>query len=385
MYRQIPWKLALTCVLLAAASSAVRAQEGAGVKWRTDYNTARKESEAKNLPVFIDFVRPACAPCERMERETFRDPRIVSMLNGKFIPLKINGFENTVLASGLGVSAYPTLVLAGPDGRIVQNLIGFQDADALNDHLQRLVASVTPADAVKRDFDAAVKWESAGEYARAIIALRAILDDGKGGVLQKSAQDLLKKVEKRAEERFAQAQALHEKGQTAEALETFSELVRTFPGLAVSREASDQITKLSTANEGAKVAQRSKRVRELLVQAQDFYKTKDYIPCLDRCEIILANYGDLPEGQQAFALASEIKNNREWLQSAADVMTDRLGGMWLALADSCLKQGDLPKAQFYLQNVVRAFPGTRLSESAQIRLTQLKGTTPGPKTETARP
>jgi len=127
-------------------------------------------------------------------------------------------------------------------------------------------------------------------------------------------------------------------------------------------------------------------VRELLAQAQDFYKSKDYIPCLDRCEIILANYGDLPEGQQAFALASEIKNNPEWLQAAADVMTDRLGGMYLALADSYLKRGDTQKSQFYLQRVIQAFPGSRMAESAQLRLTQMRPPMPANKgLDSARP
>src|SRR5262249_59770315 len=109
----------------------------------------------------------------------------------------------------------------------------------------------------------------------------------------------------------------------------------------------------------------------------EFYKSKDYIPCLDRCEIILANYGDLPEGQQAFALAVEIKNNPQWLQAAADVMTDRLGGMWLALADTYLKRGEVQKAEFYLKRVVQTMPGSRLPGAAPIRLTRLQGTSPG--------
>ena len=49
-------KLILACTLLAAASPAVLAQDA--IKWRTNYNDARKEAETKNLPLFIDFVRP---------------------------------------------------------------------------------------------------------------------------------------------------------------------------------------------------------------------------------------------------------------------------------------------------------------------------------------
>ncbi len=379
-------KPALAWFLLLSAVSGLHAQEGPAVKWRTDYNAARKESEVRGVPVFIEFVRPACFPCERMEQTTFRDARIVAALNDKFIPLRINGLEEAGLASRLQISLYPTMVLAGADGRINQTLVGYQDADALNETLQRLLATLTPTESMLRDYQNAMKWESTGDYPRALTALRSILDDGKGAALQKNAQDLLAKIEKIAVDRLAIAKNLHDKGQSTEALDTLTDLMRVFPGTPATKEAADQLTRIARANEGAKVAHRTKRVRELLTQAQDFYKSKDYIPCLDRCEIILAQYGDLPEGQQAFALASEIKNNPEWLQGAADVMTDRLGGVYLALADSYLKRGDTQKSQFYLQRVIQAFPGSRMAESAQLRLTQMRPPMPANKgLDSARP
>jgi thioredoxin-like negative regulator of GroEL len=370
------WKLMLACSLLAVAASAAQAQE-AGVKWRTDYHAARKEAEAKKLPLLIDFWRPACPPCEKMEHYTFRDPRILSALNEKFIPLKINGLEDTQLAGHLQINAFPTIVLASPDGRIAGDpLVGFKEADVLHDHLQRLITSLTPSDTMKRDYDNALKWEAGGEYTRAIAALRDILDGEKGRPLQKNAQELLQKIEKRAQMQLARAKELQGNGQTAEALEILTDTLRQYPGLQASKNASDMIGKLVQENAQLKIAQRNKRALELLTQARDFYNSKDYIPCLDRCEILLANYGDLPEGQQAFALAAEIKNNPEWLQNAADVMTDRLGGLYLALADSYLKRGEVRRAEFYLKRVVQAFPGSRLAESAQIRLNQLQATTP---------
>lgn len=376
----------LACALLVTSATPSFAQDG-GVKWRTDYNAARKESEAKNLPVLIDFTRPGCLPCERMDQSTFRDPRVVATLNERYVPLKLNGLEEPILTSRLGISLYPTLVLAAPDGRIVQTLQGFQDADSLQEQLQRLIAAQTPSENSKRDYDNAVKWESSGDYARAITALRNVFDDGKGASLQKDAGELMKKIERRAEERLAAAKLMQERGQHTEALEALTDLMRVYPGLNASKEAADHVARIAQVNEGAKLAQRTKRVRELLSQANEFYKSKDYIPCLDRCEIILANYGDLPEGQQAFALASEIKNNPEWLQAAADVMTDRLGGIYLALADSYLKRGDSQRATYYLQRVVQAFPGSRLAESAQIRLTQIRGAQPKTNgvVESARP
>ena len=104
--------------------------------------------------------------------------------------------------------------------------------------------------------------------------------------------------------------------------------------------------------------ERGKRARELLGQAKDFYKNREYIPCLDRCEWLVGSYGDLAEGVEASQIVNEIKNNPEWLQSAADIMSDRLGGIYLALADSLLKKNQPQQAEACLQRVIQAFPGS---------------------------
>jgi Thioredoxin-like len=370
------WTLIL-CGCLLAATPVVRAQEP-GIKWRTDYTAARKESETKNLPLFIDFIRPNCPPCLKMEQYTFSDPRVIKTLNERYIPLRINGVEETQLASHLRITLFPTIVLASPEGRIVSDppLIGFQEPEVLHERLQRVLATLYPNDAAKGELENAAKWEASGEYARAITVLRNILDDQKAISLHRNAQDLLQKIEKRGDEHLMRAKEMNARGQTLEALESLTDVRRQFLGVKASKDAGEMIATLIQGNSQLKLEQRSKRVRELLAQAQDFYKTRDYIPCLDRCEIIISTYGDLPEGQQAFMLSSEIKNNPEWLQAAADVMTDRLGGIYLALADSYLKRGDTTRARFYLERVVQAFPGSRMAESAQIRLSQLQPAAP---------
>jgi thioredoxin-like negative regulator of GroEL len=370
------------CGLCAVAASVSHAQDAASIKWRTDYSSARKESEAKNAPMLIYFTRPACVYCDKMEANTYRDPRIISTFNEKLIVLKINGQEQPLWAAKLNVSAYPTLILARPDGEY-ETMVGYQDADLLHEKIQRVLATVAPSEHMQRDYENALKYEAAGKFDRAIAVLKDITEDGQARPIQMNARELLAKLEKRAEENLAKAKDLQDKGKNAEALETLTDTLRQFPGLKASMVASEMITKLVHANGQLRVDQRNKRAADLLTQAQGFYETKDFIPCLDRCEILLSDFGDLPEGQKAFKLVSEIKNNRAWLQNAADVMTDRLGGLYLVLADSYLKSGETARAQDYLRRVVTAFPGSRLAESAQIRLTQLQGTTPTP--QTARP
>src|SRR5262249_27437929 len=150
-------------------------------------------------------------------------------------------------------------------------------------------------------------------------------------------------------------------GRQGEAIEALGETIRIFGGLQVARNAGDMLTRI-VQNPEIRTQQRGKRAAELLAQAREFYKNKEFVPCLDRCEVLVANFGDLPEGQEGAILVSEIRSNPDWLQSAADAMSDRLCVVYLALADSLLKKGQPQRAEYYLQRVIQAFPGSRQAE-----------------------
>ena len=199
------------------------------------------------------------------------------------------------------------------------------------------------------------------------------MNDGKGPAVQASAEKLMQELEKKGMERLARAKELQDKGKTSEAIEALTDTMQTFDGLQAARDASVMKNHIAQSPE-LRVQQRTKRARELLVQLRDFYKNREFIPALDRCEVLAGSYGDLSEGQEASQIATEIKNNPEWLQGAADTMSDRLGGLYLALADALLKKAQPQQAEAYLQRVIQAFPGSRQAESAAIRLSQLQGT-----------
>jgi hypothetical protein len=225
---------------------------------------------------------------------------------------------------------------------------------------------------MQRDYQAAAKANAASDYPRAVALLKAILEDGKGRPVQQKSAQLLKTLEEQAAGRLAHARQLNDRGQTAEAMETLTEMVRVFAGTQAANEAGQLLTSLAN-NAELRNQQRSTRARELLAQARQDYRTQQYLCCLDRCEVLGAGYGDLPEGAEAQQLADEIKNNPEWMQRACDNLTDRLSGLYLSLADTWIRKGQAQQAQLCLERVVQAFPGSRQAEAAQIRLSQLQG------------
>lgn len=369
--------LLLGCIFAAPLTWMAAGQEATApksIEWRTDYNQALIESEKRGLPIVIDFTMTPCFYCDKLEATTFRDPRIIKLMNQNFVPLKIHKERDGKLTNDMRISGFPTLVIAGPGRKILKMQEGYLDADSFHEMLQNHVVqvAVSPPDWMKQQYDQAYKAYQEGQFARAHGLLKNILEDSKNKALHAPAQKLLGEIEGKANERLVQAKSLADAGKSVEAIQTLTETLVTFPGSSAAKDAGAMLTKLTQHHE-ERSKHRHRRAGELISQAREYYKSKEIVPCLDRCETLLASYGDLPEGLEASQLIQEIKANSEWLQLAADTLTDRLAGVWLAQADNMIKRARPRDAEAFLRRVILAFPGTRYAESAQIRIGQLQG------------
>jgi hypothetical protein len=186
------------------------------------------------------------------------------------------------------------------------------------------------------------------------------------------ATQLLQDLEQQAAGRLARARQLADKGQTTEAIDTVTELVRVFAGTQAATEGGQMLTTLASKPE-IKDGQRTRRARELLAEAREDYRTQQYLLCLHRCEVLARTFGDLPEGVEAAQLSAEIKNNPDRLRQAADMAGEQLGSLYLSLAETCLKKGQPQQAALWLERVVQTLPNTRQADAAQMRLAQIQG------------
>jgi len=358
-------------LLVLSATGSLHAQE---VKWRGEYNAARKEAEEKSKPLLIDFGTEHCFWCKRLDMTTFHDPTVASLLNEKFVPLKVDAEKELQLSQTLHITSYPTIVLAAPDGKILGSIVGFKEPAEFSDILQRALGSLTTPDWMTRDYQEAAKAVSTSDFARAIALSKGILEDGKDRPVQTKARQVLRDIETQASGRLARAKQLNDKGQTAEAMDALTELVKVYAGSQAATEAGQMFTALASKPD-VRGQTRGRRARELLTQAKEDYKSQQYLCCLDRCELLAASFGDMPEGNEAAQLSTEIKNNPEWMKVACDNLADRLGLLYLSLAETWLKKGQPQQAVVYLEKVTQTFPGTRQAEAAQIRLSYIKGQT----------
>jgi len=341
------------------------------IQFRTDYNETRKEADKRSLPVIIFCTTDSCSWCLRLQRETFSDPAVAKAMNEKFVPLKIHARQEPRLIELLRIRAFPTVILAAPDGKILMTVEGYQDAAVFHDNLQRVLAAVSNPEWMQRDYQMAAKAIADRDYAKGVALLKAILEDGKSRPVQVSSANLLKQVEQQAAAELSQAKQMVDLGRTTEASAVLAKLVKDYAGTQAAPEAAGMLTSLAKTPE-MRGAQRGVRARELLAQAKEDFRAEQWLCCLDRCDLLVQSYGDLQEGGEALQLASAIRSNPEWMQKACEGMSARLGEMYLGLAESWLQKGQPQQAMLCLERVVRTFPGTRHAEAAQYRLAHLQ-------------
>lgn len=108
-----------TAVLLAWASVAK-----ADVGWRASFEAAKAEAASSHKPLFVEFTVPGCVACARLERETYPDASVTSLLGG-FVPVKIDFTADEKLAAQYEVSSSPDLFVMTADGVVLNRVSRF--------------------------------------------------------------------------------------------------------------------------------------------------------------------------------------------------------------------------------------------------------------------
>jgi thioredoxin-related protein len=362
----------LACCAACCLYSSALAQDPE-VQWRSDYSKARQEAVEKGRLIVIDVGTENCFYCKQLDLRTFRDPAVVRLLNERCVPLKIDANQQARLAADLRADTFPTLVFATAEGKILGTQVGFVEAPAFQDLVMRaLTATTSTPDWMPRDFEDAGKAVAKGDYARAVVLVQNILEDGKDRPVQAKARKLLQDIEDQAASRCSRARELIEQGKVGDAVEIVVETLRVFAGTRAAKEGSQMLVTLA-GRSGGGGGSRAQAARDLLHQAREDCARKDYLRCLDRCETLAASYADLPEASDAAKLAAEIKSNPDSTRQVCEQMGERMSVLYLTLAESWLKKGQPQQAVFYLERVVQGFPNSRHAELAQVRLAQIQG------------
>jgi thioredoxin-like negative regulator of GroEL len=360
--------------LITAAAISLPTSAPAGepvVVWRTDYNSARKEATEKGLPLLIVIGSENCFYCKKLEGGPLRDNTITGQLASNFIALKIDATKEPNLAKALKVQLYPTVVVAGSDGKIYAFIEGYIEADRLCEHMKRAITTATTTDWAARDFEQATKALAAGEYPRAVSLLKGITREAAEKPVGVKAQQIIDEVERLAAARLARAKEYEQKGLANEALDTLADAVKTYAGTQAAADAATLMTGLAAKPE-TQAKLRARAARELLAMAKDDFKSDKFYDCLQKCEQLNFAYADLPEGKEGATLATEIQSNPERLSIACDQMNQRTAAMYITLAEAWAKKGQVAEAIACYEKVSKLCPNTRQGDIAVAQVMKLR-------------
>jgi len=102
---------------------------------------ALAQAQKERKPVVLDFFAEWCAPCQRMEKTTFKDERVKALL-GRCVFLRIDTDEQPEISRRMNVEGLPDIRLVTPDGKVVKQLRSYQDAESFAEELGRFLQSL---------------------------------------------------------------------------------------------------------------------------------------------------------------------------------------------------------------------------------------------------
>ena len=139
------------CFLLLATLTAFSKENPVGVKWEP-YDQALKNAVVDKKMVFTYLSANWCTSCRGMDKNVFKDPFIVNILNTKFHPVKLDvNSEEEIVCDGRiktvercffdiwKLNGVPSFVLIAPKGLTILTLTQSLEANEMRLLLQHFL------------------------------------------------------------------------------------------------------------------------------------------------------------------------------------------------------------------------------------------------------
>ena len=92
-----------------------------------------KKAKAEKKIIFFDAYTTWCGPCKLLQKNVFTRADVAEVYNKSFINVKFDmeSGEGPKLAEKYPLEGYPTLLFIDANGKIVQQLLGYQTPETL--------------------------------------------------------------------------------------------------------------------------------------------------------------------------------------------------------------------------------------------------------------
>ncbi|MFY9223537.1 MAG: thioredoxin domain-containing protein [Blastocatellia bacterium] len=117
-----------------------------------DFDKACLKAKEEKKVVLIDFFTTWCGPCKKLDAVTWKDKDVINWLEQNTIALKIDAEKEESLANRYKVSAYPTIAIISPEGKVIDSIVGYREPAAFLSNAKDALAGKTALIRAKEKF-----------------------------------------------------------------------------------------------------------------------------------------------------------------------------------------------------------------------------------------
>jgi thiol-disulfide isomerase/thioredoxin len=109
----------------APENQAMEAALGLTHRWESNIPKALEIAMRQNKLVMIDFSTTWCGWCTKLDKDTFKNNRVQTVLNKYFVSVRLDGDENPQVVRQYNVRGYPNIVFLDKKGNVVMQKAGY--------------------------------------------------------------------------------------------------------------------------------------------------------------------------------------------------------------------------------------------------------------------
>lgn len=376
----LSFSIAVPLIALAAPkkkkSSASEEVVTTHIVWRGNLNEAMAEAGSTGRPIFIDFTAEWCGYCKKLDAGTFKDPAVIKLLNGGFIPVKVDADEHPDVVKQFSVTGFPAGVMIRANGEEFDRIRGYAEAPSYSGFLTKALKTLEGLPPLEggalfaKTFETAETAFNNQRYGMAWAAYSRLAAE-QGAFLEiENAKKRLVEIEKIAGERLEAAKSAVEAKDYAAAAKQLGDLAKNF-GSAKAVSGAKEIQKKLAADPVAQKKLREIAGQELYNEAIAELDAKRYGNAMQRLDAFLGKYEDLPLAKEAQVRLEKLRSDKDIVRQAQDEVASAQCKAWLSLAKTWKLGGKNDRSKDYLDKVIATFPDSSFADTAREMLSDL--------------
>lgn len=129
------------CVQATVASETARPLAATGaeeVAWQRDIAQAWQATQQNGRLLLVFVTRDHCYYCTKMKDGTYASPAVAQSVRAAFVPLMLDGAQQTPLLRELNVKGYPSTFVISPQAVVLDRIDGYVSPEVLANRLMAL-------------------------------------------------------------------------------------------------------------------------------------------------------------------------------------------------------------------------------------------------------